>query len=87
MPMPRMPSGFEWTEDDIQTARRRGKRLALEHRDAGGTPPKFDGDEAWDLMEAEDMFQDKTENMRRTMAIEMSDAYERFARELREVAA
>lgn len=87
MPLPKLPEGPEWTEDDIQAARRRGKRVALDWHDSRnpGRAP-FDADAAFDLIESERLFAGNSQRMRVTMAHEMADGAERFAKELEELA-
>jgi len=88
MPLPKLIEGPEWTEDEIQAARRRGKKLALEHRDRGspGVKLRFDADDAFDLIEAERLFDAGSQKLKVAMAHEMADAAGRFAKELAELA-
>ena len=81
MPTPRMPEP-EWTEEDVNAARKRGKKVALEAFQERDEPFEFTAEDAKEVLDADGTFAKRTPRCQAAMTYELHDAAVKFHAEL-----
>lgn len=82
MPMPKPPLP-DWTDDEVDAARKRGKQIALQFFQANpGVEMEFSVEEANATMAGDGLFKDRAPKWCAAMTYELHDFAHRFHREL-----